>query len=289
MMATSGGGMGGGNTFGGAGGDTTAMGGTAAGGMGGTMGGPAAPVPSTGCGTAAGQALGSWEEQSALNVDDTNRQWWVWLPNGYDPEQAYPLIFTFHGCGGPDNIIPIQNAAGDDAIVVRGTGISDGCWTYGGTGQDVQFFDAMLAELEANHCVDTSRVFSMGYSSGAWLTNTLACARGDKLRAAGTVSGGVVGNRGDCVGDLARIFIHDADDTTNRFVENGNEAELERLVELNGCDTEADPVSESPEPCARYQNCDDENPVVMCLTAEQEHGRQDALAIEAFWGFFSSF
>src|SRR5579859_5785530 len=90
-----------------------------------------AVTPSAGCGMAAGQALSTWVEQPKLSVNGVNRQWWVWLPTDYNPKRAYPLVFTFHGCGSPDNIVPIQKYTGADAIVVRGTGITGGCWTYG--------------------------------------------------------------------------------------------------------------------------------------------------------------
>src|SRR4029079_15626854 len=116
----------------------------------------------------------------------------------------------------------------------------------------------------AKRCVDTSRVFLTGYSSGAWLVNTLECVRGDKLRATGTVSGGVVGNRGTCKGKYARIFVHDADDTTNKFIEAGNLGERTRLIGQNHCMADTPPVPESPPPCARYQGCDTGYPVVMC-------------------------
>jgi poly(3-hydroxybutyrate) depolymerase len=234
------------------------------------------------------QELGSWVEQPKLTVNAKQRQWWIWLPTGYDPARAYPLVFTFHGCGGPDNIVPMQKVTGADAILVRGTGITqDGCWTYGATGDDVEFFDAMLAEVLARRCVDSSRVFATGYSSGGWLVNTLECARGDKLRATGTVSGGVVGNRGACTGKYARIFVHDADDTTNEFVENGNQAERARVLEQNHCSADT-PVPEEPAPCARYQGCDLGYPVIMCQTQGKQHDRQDGLAPGAFWGLFSS-
>jgi poly(3-hydroxybutyrate) depolymerase len=284
-----------GQAGGGAGGATTAGSG-GAGGSGGSSGsggasgaGGATPAtPSAGCGTAASLALGEWIERPALNVEGTDRQWWVWLPSGYQPAQAYPLLFTFHGCGGPDNFVPMQEVAGDDAILVRGTGITDdGCWTYGADGDDVAFFDAMVAEVQATQCVDSSRIFVTGYSSGSWLINTLACARGDVLRAAGTVSGGVVGNRGTCSGELARIFVHDLDDTTNRYVDNGNADELERLVEQNQCAAETPPVPEPKAPCARYQGCNVGYPVVACLTEDRQHDRQDDLAPAAFWALFS--
>jgi poly(3-hydroxybutyrate) depolymerase len=276
---------GGGSNSGGAGAGGASGAGSSAGAAG---SGGATTSPSPGCGTAAAQALNSWVKRAPLRVNGKDREWWVWLPTDYDPKRAYPLVFTFHGCGGPDNFLPMQRVTGDDAILVRGTGISSGgCWTYGPTGDDVLFFDAMLAEVGAKHCMDTSRVFATGYSSGAWLVNTLGCARGDKLRATGSVSGGVVGNRGTCKGKFARSFVHDEGDTTNKFIENGNRAERDRIIAQNHCSADVDPVPETPAPCARYQGCDDGYPVIMCLTQGKGHERQDTLATSAFWKLFS--
>lgn len=285
-----------------AGGGSGAGGGGGAGATSGGMssdggGGPSAPSP--GCGMPAGQALGSWVEQPTASVNGKNRQWWTWLPTGYDPNKAYPVVFTFHGCGGPDNILPMQKVAGDKAILVRGTGITDkGCWTYGANGDDVKFFDAMLAELVAKRCVDQARVFTTGYSSGAWLVNTLNCQRGDKLRGSGSVSGGVAVDTSKCPGsatpstppqpkEFARIFVHDTDDDTNKFMGAGNDKELARLLASNHC-VPTGPVPEDPSPCARYQGCDAGMPVIMCQTSGKKHDRQDTLATTAFWKLFSS-
>lgn len=283
-------GTGGAGETGGAGGSSAGAAGAGTGGVGGSggAGGANPAAPSAGCHLPAAHALASWFEKPTLPVNGNDRQWWVWLPDGYDPARAYPLVFTLHGCGGPDNFIPMQEQTGSDAIVVRGTGADDGCWTYGGEGDDVQFFDAMLAALEAEYCVDTSRVFSMGYSSGAWMTNTLECTRGDKLRATGTLSGGRVGNLGECKGKFARATVHDLDDTTNPFDEQGAAEELDRVLAQNGCTAELAPVAEDPEPCARYQGCDEGFPVIACFTEGQGHDRQDELAMDAFWRLFSS-
>jgi poly(3-hydroxybutyrate) depolymerase len=239
---------------------------------------------------AAGQALNSWVEQPKLNVAGTDRQWWVWLPTNYDPSKAYPLVFNFHGCSNSDNIVPMNKVTGDKAILVRGTGISEGvCWDANATGNDVKFFDQMLADVVAKRCVDTTRVFATGYSSGSWLVNTLDCERGDKLRATGSVSGGTYGDKSKCKGKYARIFIHDQDDTTNA-ISAGDDKELPRLVTANHCMAKSDtnPVMEAPAPCARYQGCDAGYPVIWCQTSGKQHDRQDALAPGAFWGLFSS-
>jgi hypothetical protein len=38
--------------------------------------------------------------------------------------------------------------------------------------------------------------------------------------------------------------------------------------------------------CTRYQGCDD-NPIIWCETEEQQHGRQDNFASQAYWNLFS--
>lgn len=266
----------------------SANGGGANGGMSGGGNGGAVPMtPSPGCGMAAGQALNMWVEQPKLNVAGTDRQWWVWLPTGYDPAKAYPLVFNFHGCSSSDNIVPMNKVTADKAILVRATGISDNvCWDAAAGGNDVKFFDQMLTDVMSKRCVDTSRVFATGYSSGSWLVNTLECERGDKLRATGTVSGGTFGDKSKCKGKYARIFIHDQDDTDNR-IDQGNDKERDRLIAANHC-MAAGPVMEAPAPCARYQSCDAGYPVIWCQTQGKKHDRQDNLAPGAFWGLFSS-
>ncbi|HEV8244393.1 MAG TPA: hypothetical protein VGP93_01360, partial [Polyangiaceae bacterium] len=196
-----------------------------------------------------------------------------------------PVVFMFHGCSSPDNNVPMQTVTGDQAILMRGAGIESGtCWDASPDGKDVLFFDAMVAAVEAAHCVDKSRLFAAGYSSGSWLTNTLDCKRGDVLRAAGTVSGGTVNAQG-CVGRVARTFVHDQDDTTNVIA--GSITERDRLIGLNHCDAQAATVPEDPSPCARYQGCDAGYPVIWCQTSGKGHDRQDSLAATAFWKLFS--
>ncbi|WP_437974403.1 hypothetical protein WMF11_38840 [Sorangium sp. So ce295] len=256
------------------------------GGAGGGGGGGMSATPSAGCEKAPSQALNEWVEQPAKTIASVERHWWVRLPENYEPTRAYPVVFMFHGCSSATNNVPMQNVTGDDAILVRGAGVSDGvCWDASSNGPDLTFFDEMLADVLANTCADTSRVFAAGYSSGSWLINMLECKRGDKLRATGTVSGGTPGTPRDCVGRVARIFIHDADDEDNTI--DRNHAERDRLLELNHCDAEAAPVPEDPAPCARYQGCDAGYPVIWCETSGKGHDRQDALAPGAFWGLFS--
>ena len=263
---------------GGAGSPSTAAGG--AGGSGTTMG-------SSGCGMMAQQATGEWVEQARLSVRGADRVWSIYLPDNYDPMRAYPLVIQLHGCTGGTNNVPVERVSGDNAIHVRGTGsAANTCWETSANGPDVEFFDAMLAEVTTRTCVDETRVFASGYSSGSWLISVLACIRGDRLRAVGTVAGGnaLFGNQ-ECPGTVAQIFIHDQNDTENQW--SNHESAMERLIDVNGCSPDG-PIAEEPEPCVRYQGCT-ENPVKFCPTTGRGHDRQDNYAPQAFWDFFSEF
>jgi len=59
-------------------------------------------------------------------------------------------------------------------------------WNPSLEGGDIQFFDALYREITLRYCVDQSRVFSYGFSYGAYMSNLLGCHRG------GAVLNGIV-------------------------------------------------------------------------------------------------
>src|SRR5262249_1297392 len=122
---TSGAGGSGGSGAGGGGGVAGAggAGGSTGGGPAGMMsdaaagGGDArATTPSDGCAHAASQALGMFVRHTMM-VANVEREYFVRLPQTYNPMRAYRLVFLFHGCGGKDNNVPIYNFSKDEAIV----------------------------------------------------------------------------------------------------------------------------------------------------------------------------
>lgn len=241
---------------------------------------------SDGCGTETNQQGGSWVE-SMVMTEGGSRPYSVWLPEDYDPMRAYPVIGLLHGCGSGTNNVPMERQTGSDAILFRGTGSASGtCWESGANSADVAFVDAMLVDVQARFCADSSRMFVVGYSSGSWLADQLACIRADVLRGVATVAGGNPGVR-DCAGPIAQIFVHDTEDMSNGI--ESSESARDRLLMENNCDTSIEPVPEDPEPCVRYQGCDEGYPVVWCQTTGEGHDRQDSLAAPAFWNFFQEF
>jgi polyhydroxybutyrate depolymerase len=217
-----------------------------------------------------------------MMVGGVMRKYAIRFPDNYDPAKPYPLVMLFHGCGGIDNNVPIQKASKNDAVLVKGAAV-ESCWDTSLNSPDLAFFDELLALVEDRACIDSSRVFGVGYSSGSWLLNVLGCVRGGVLRAQANVSGGLpfVEN---CEGNIAGIFLHDEDDSSNKI--EGGENARNRLLKANGCGMDTIPLE--PAPCVQYEGCETGYPVAWCQTSGKEHDRQDAFAPGAFWKFFSS-
>ncbi len=254
-------------------------------------------APSKGCGMPAFAQTGKWVKQPSLDINGKKRNWHVRFPNNYDANRAYPLTFMFHGCGSKTNNSPMEKAAGNDAIHVRGESVEK-CWNDLAKGNvtnktesfDLPFIDAMLAQMQAMSCVDKNSVFGVGYSSGGWIATILACKRANVFRALGSIAGAdwVHINKLDepqcSEGKVARMFISDTGDTGSNRWGNHKSAEA-RLVERNNC-TVGSEVKVDTASCVRFQGCGD-HPIQRCITSGNGHGRQDGYAPKAFWTFFS--
>ncbi len=276
----------GGNSQAGSGGSGASAAGPGSGGSGGGSGGggAASPIGSEGCGETPADASEEWVAKTT-DVGGTTREWFVWLPADYDPNTPYPVVYQWHGCSGSankqNNNPPVQNQSGNAAIHVRGRAV-DNCWNTGANGPDVQFFDALVAEVEATWCADAHRRFATGYSSGAFMSHRLACDRGDQLRGVATIGGGTAGN--NCTGNVAALLIHDEGDEVVGI--SSSIGARDRHLSNNSCG--ATTVDWDHSPCVRYEGCDGGFPVVWCETTGQNHSRQDGLSAPAFWDFLSA-
>ncbi len=96
---------------------------------------------------------------------------------------------------------------------------------------EVPYFDVALQGVEDGYCVDKSKVFVAGYSSGSWLTHLLACQRGNVIRGMGSASGGILEDHGTCTGAIAGIMTGD--------LERYNEPHRERRLRRRPASTEA--------------------------------------------------
>lgn len=291
----------GGESAGGAGGEGSGGAGGEGGSGGSAVEGPSGP--SMGCGSDIQIGLDepTLQTVAVAGVDAMyqTREFYVRLPATYDPARAYPLILLGHGCGGDGRgVIPIYQESGDDAIVVGLSSVGDCFATSGGMASpEIAFFDTVLAELEASYCIDTGKVFLAGFSSGAWLSNLLGCARGDKIRGIGTMAGGLSDSiQGQCVGHIAAMMMADTDDDANPImspddvtgVDEGSGAAHTLTAEANGCTTEMEPWDEEFPDCEQNIGCDPNFPVVWCVTSGKGHSDQIPMSTVGLWRFWSS-
>ncbi len=86
-------------------------------------------------------------------------------------------------------------AAARNIILVRPSGLVDGTipyWLAAKTdppGHDVVFISDLLDLLEAELCIDPSRVYSTGIANDAQMSSPLACELGDRIAAVAPVAG----------------------------------------------------------------------------------------------------
>ncbi|MGI5159081.1 lectin [Microbispora sp. CA-102843] len=192
--------------------------GTALGGTTSATGVNAAAAATAGCGKAPTLASGT----HSIVSSGQNRSYILRVPAGYDSNHPYRLIFGFHWNGGTANDVDsggtdgynwsyyglrrLADAANNSTIFVAPQGNNNG-WANPG-GQDVTFVDDMLRQIEAGLCVDTSQIFSSGFSYGGAMSYALACARPTVFRAVAVYSGA---NLSGCSGGtqpVAYIGLH---------------------------------------------------------------------------------
>jgi hypothetical protein len=232
---------------------------------------------------------------AAYTAKYASRKYYTQLPKGYDGKTPIPMVFYGQGCGqsGPESsgFSDVQNA--DNFLLVQAIPVG-GCFEAGKEGHadspDGPYFDQALAEIEAKYCIDKSKVYVAGWSSGAWLSTYLACTRGGVVRAAATVAGGLQHDHGTCVGGAAAIMYIGTGDGENPVVDMVNGFDVgtgqsrDIFVKTNGCSTTSAAWDPAYATCQIYGSCD--SPVVWCPVPGGHGAGNDKLPAAAwkFWG-----
>jgi polyhydroxybutyrate depolymerase len=156
----------------------------------------AAAVPSGGCdGAATDQA--DLAEQT-MRLDGAERRWLLSAPAWDTGDEPLPLVIDFHGLAeGADihaqmtQLGPLGVDEGFVMVAPNATG-SPVLWDVDpvvANNADLGFVEALLDRVEAERCIDTSRVYAAGLSNGAMMASTVACALSDRIAAFAAVSG----------------------------------------------------------------------------------------------------
>jgi poly(3-hydroxybutyrate) depolymerase len=236
---------------------------------------------------------GMYAAQSGT-FDFTHRPYGVRLPTSYIANQAYPVVFVGGGCGGTAAQFAAAPSAGSLKVPTNLSAIEvtlsmvDGCFRDGGPGignrsdtPELPYFRAVLTDVEAQFCVDTSKVFLAGYASGGWNAQTLACAAGDVVSGVAVWSGGLRAMRPPCTGPTAALLILNTGDVGSamgpldpadpQYIRLGSPGDVpsrDELLARNDCIGDAmAPWDPAYPACVTYTGCPITAPVVWCQYA----------------------
>lgn len=208
----------------------------------------AEPVASTGCGTS---EVGSVVEEKQF-LDDSERWFLLTTPTEHDGETPIPLVFDFHGLAEGANVharmtemAAYGSEEGFAVVMPHGEGDVPRWEVTPDLEQntDLQFVSELLDQLEAELCIDTSRVYATGLSNGAFMSSVLACTMSDRFVAVAPIAGVIHPEGCEPTRPVPVFAIHGTDDAILLF--NGGVGERLNQV-LGGADRgELPPAEES--------------------------------------------
>lgn len=144
------------------------------------------PVPSSGCGKPLTLKSGTFKITSA----GLTRDYTLSIPANYNPAKPSRLIFGMHWMGGNMGAVNNENFyqlrpldTEKNIVFVAPQGYTDNSPWRGGDNKDHIFFEDLLKHVTTNLCIDSSRVFSLGFSFGAMFTNSISRNHQKQLRA----------------------------------------------------------------------------------------------------------
>jgi hypothetical protein len=271
----------------------------------------AGAMPSSGCGKPPGQPLQTFVAKQTT-AGTMSRTYRVWLPPGYDPQRPYRAIYLGHGCGGNGGLVFPGLDKVVDAVLIELVAVG-ACFDNGNgtdSSPEIVYFDQASKEVAANFCIDQSRVFIAGFSSGSWLSHLIGCARAGtgpgKVRGQITASGEWP-NPPPCTGPIASMLAHDMADDQNPFA--AGMVARDHILKANNCGATTVPYSydgvtpatatsggcpvRTPgcQPCVEYQGCTPGYPMIWCPTKGSIplHNNQEPLTTVGLWKFVTQF
>ncbi|MBM0275437.1 cellulose binding domain-containing protein [Micromonospora tarensis] len=212
---------------------------TTGGALSGGFGAPAAAATNgtlaatAGCGKAPTLTSGTRTIQSS----GQSRTYNLRIPDGYDRNRPYRLIFGFHWLNGSANNVTsagyygLQPLSNNSTIFVAPQGLNAG-WANT-NGRDLTLFDDIRQQVENDLCVDTTQRFALGWSYGGAMSYAVACARPTIIRAVTVLSGANLSGCNGGTQPVAYFGIHGIYDSVLN-ISQGRQLR-DTFVRNNGC------------------------------------------------------
>jgi poly(3-hydroxybutyrate) depolymerase len=241
-------------------------------------------VPSVGCGKTSTVTFTTVPGESGTTVGTgqggyvtvNGRGFAMRLPDNYDKNKPYWLIFGFHWNGGTSKDVDtggsngyimahfgLQKLSGNGAIFVAPQGNNNG-WG----GDNLPFVDDMVKLITENYCVDTTRLYANGFSYGGGMSYAIACARAKVFRAVAIYEGAQLSG---CTGGNDPIAYWQMAGTTDTTCTISMATPMrDKFAKNNGCTI---PATEPPRPtsisqahiCTDYTGCSSGHPLRWCV------------------------
>lgn len=263
-------------------GGTTTTGGSSPGSTSTSGGGDA--TPSTGCGKTATLKSGT--------ITLGSRNYILKLPTNYDSSHPYRLILGLHGYGGSstgtqsEKFFGLEPLSNGSTIFIAPNAVG-GSWS---ASTDVTFVDDILKQVEADLCIDTSRILLEGFSQGAAMSWSIACTSKNVFRAVIGHSGGGVANPTSCkpVAYFGSLGLGESG--------NSQKTQTDQFAKWNGCTIETLPTApKGSHVCTNYNGCPAPDPVRWCsydgghTSAPTDSGQSSSWMPKEVWAFVSQF
>ncbi|WP_437964331.1 prolyl oligopeptidase family serine peptidase [Sorangium sp. So ce260] len=225
-----------------------------------------------------------------------NRGFAMRLPDNYDKDKPYWLVFGFHWNGGNSKEVDsggsngynmahfgLQKMSNNGAIFVAPDGLNAG-WG----GNNLQFVDDMVKLIQENYCVDTTHIFANGFSYGGGMSYAIACARANVFRGVAIYNGAVLSG---CEGGNDPIaYWQMAGLTDGVCTVDAARPMRDRFVANNGCTPQNPPQPPQPPPflspgghiCTDYAGCSDGHPLRWCVH-QSGHGNAVVDGTDDLW------
>lgn len=139
-----------------------------------------------------------------LTHNGAEREFIMYVPSSYNGAEDLPLMLNFHGFGGTAvdfmNWTDMRSLAEEENFILvypQGT-LLDGSphWNSSlpsadnkSSADDFGFVEALIEDLTTTYRIDPDRIYSSGFSNGAFFSYALACYRSDLVAAVASVSG----------------------------------------------------------------------------------------------------
>lgn len=222
-----------------------------------------APPPPPGGTPGCGRPVTPGTTKHTIVVNRAPRTYLKVVPNGLDPRTPVPVILGLHGGNGTaeqaNAYMGLTGSAPALYVYPQAGPFADAWagWNVDPAGKDFPYFDVLVADLKANHCVQANQIFVAGMSNGGFMVNSLLCNRPNLFRAAASVAGG--GPQNNCAAPRAFLGVHGTADRTVPITTGRHSRAYWLAVNRHGGGA---PAPANPRPCVSHPGT--VNPVIWC-------------------------